>query len=72
MKITIPDNSFFRRKNEIGKPRKTDFPFLRVDITRFFIDMIRVFYSRNQKFRIEGFKAKSIEQSGVLKIVGYE
>jgi len=32
-------------KKQKGKPRKTDSPFLENDITRFFIDMIRVFYS---------------------------
>jgi hypothetical protein len=51
-----PANSIYHKK-EIGKPGETNLPLLKNDITRFFIDMIRVFYCSKAglglKFQIE-------------------
>jgi len=50
---------YIYHKNEKGKPRKTDLPLLKNDITTILRPQKPAIYSRYSRFQREGFKAKS-------------
>ena len=55
----------FASKNQKGKPCEMDSPLLKNDITRFFWEMIRAFYSSNMQ---SGSVTGSLETSEILTI----
>jgi hypothetical protein len=46
----LSSSDYIYHKNEKSKPCQTDLPLLKNDITRFFMDLKRAFYSSKHRF----------------------